>query len=151
MRKPSAYIIFALFTLCLAACGGRHSPVLPSNLAQFQLVQNARTATGDTASSPGTTVYKLGDAGPNAYIVEDMRIGADGKMYYTTAPSADPEAARGELGSFDFTTHKQVYQELSYGPGYVEETTHGVWVEEAENASGHPTIDRYTGVGGSDK
>lgn len=139
--------IFAAFALCVAACSGRQTPAVPVNFAQFQHVQN--TAAGALSNSPGTTVYTLGDGGSNAHQVEDMRIGADGKMYYTTGPDHDPPMS-GEVGNFDFATHKQTYQTVAYWPAYLDETAHGLWVEEANNISGQPTIDHYSGIGGTD-
>jgi hypothetical protein len=61
-----------------------------------------------------------------------------------------PYPKAGQIGRFDVTTHKQTYQVEKYAPGFIEQTTGGVWVTEANNASANPTIDRYTSVGGRD-
>ena len=57
----------------------------------------------------------------------------------------------GEVGTFDIATHSQSYQVLSYAPGFLEETNDGsIWVQELNNASGNPLIDRYAGINGAD-
>jgi len=103
-------------------------------------------------SQPAAQVYVLGDGGANAANVFDMRIGADGNLYYTTVPqiSGTPYPTSGEIGQFDLNSRTQQYGTVRYAPGFIDETDAGVWVQEWNNATGNPTIDRYSAIGGKD-
>lgn len=127
----------------LAACGGRPATFVPPAM-QYQSVESAGT-------SPAN-VYVLGDGGVNTQYLSDMRVGADGQLYYSTSPNIQqsPIPTSGEIGSFNFSTHTQQYQTVGYWPGFIQMTTSAVWVEEANNASKKPTIDKYTAIGGTD-
>ncbi len=74
------------------------------------------------------------------------------RLYYSTSPNIEqsPIPNTGEIGSFNFKTHAQSYQTVAYWPGFIQMTAGGVWVEEANNASGNPTIDRYSAINGTD-
>lgn len=150
-----------LLSASLAACGGGTNTVptqgnagLPQS-GSFQVpVANKSTASGERSSTVNDqTVYTLGDGTTNAALVSDMRFGSDGKLYYSAMgqfPSSGYPVT-GEIGTFDLTTHAQSYQVVPYSPGFVDETSDGsVWVEEFNNASTHPTIDRYAGINGVD-
>ena len=147
MSRPDLRLSLAAVAIfALSACGG-HGPdsTVPLAPMQFQHVQNA--------SESGPVVYTLGDGGANASNLWDLRLGADGKLYWTTNPalSGCPWPTSGEVGNFDVSTHAQTYQTVSYGPSFIQETSNGsVWVEEWNNSSGAPTIDRYAGIGGAD-
>src|SRR5579885_419595 len=140
----------------LCACGqiqhGAGSPVVPQS---FQRMEPAPAPNGDLLrdGNARTPVFKLGDGGPNAHVVYDARVGADEQLYYSTNPNiaASPVPVSGEIGSFNFTSHAQHYQSVSYNPGFIEETADGsVWVGEFNNSSGNPAFDRYSVIGGKD-
>ena len=143
-RVRSRYVAAVLCILGLGACGGHAAPGIPQFPMQFQRAESLE--------SSGTSVFTLGDGTVNSQQISDMRVGADGKLYYSTSPSVaqSPVPTSGEIGSFDFTTHAQVYQTVAYLPGFLEETSAGVWVGEANNSTGNPAFDRYTAIGGTD-
>lgn len=145
----------AIAIFALSACGhsGSIAPV-PLDLSSFQRAQvSTTTTTSNHAGINGAVVYSLGDGGPNTALTQDLRIGADGKAYWSTTPNLTyPDLpTSGEMGSFDLSSHADSYQALSYAPGNIDETSDGsVWVTEFNNVSGDPTIDRYAGIYGGD-
>ncbi|HEV3154427.1 MAG TPA: hypothetical protein VGZ02_11530 [Candidatus Baltobacteraceae bacterium] len=139
----------AIMAFAVSACGARNAALPASSIPmQFQRIQSDVTRVPIYGS--GTTVYTLGDGGANSAGVADMRLGVDGKLYYATT-SQNIGSLSGEIGKFDLTTRTQTFQAVSYTPSFIDETSNGsVWVEEFDNASGTPTIDKYAGIGGTD-
>jgi streptogramin lyase len=154
LARPVFRVCSAVLVVCaLAACAGRSggSPLLPGEFTQFQRVQNVAGGSPDAA---GPQVVSLGNGNAaDSAVVLDLRVGADGGLYFTTEPApaqGKPFPNAGQIGRLDFTTHKQTFRVEKYAPGFIEQTTGGVWVTEANNASAKPAIDRYTSIGGSD-
>ncbi|HEV3155412.1 MAG TPA: hypothetical protein VGZ02_16495 [Candidatus Baltobacteraceae bacterium] len=142
---------FAFVTLSaavLAACASQAPPV-PRVAQQYQIAQPVAFA-----KNPDTQVYTLGDGGPNAQNVNGLQVGADGAFYFTVAatPTATPWPTAGEIGRFNPVARTQTFAAVPYMPGAIDETASGaVFVQEFNNTSGTPTVDRYSGIGGTDK
>lgn len=132
--------LVAAALIALSACAGTRITPEASSLS-------IRSSAVVTASS-AVHVYPIGDGSPNATIAADLRLGANGRLFYALTGTS---STNGEIGWFDPQSHTQNFEQTgTYQPAFVEETSDGtLWVSEYNNTSGQPTIDRYSGgIGG---
>lgn len=149
MRHRLVRIAALISAAALAACASHAAAPLPSPATGFGHAVASPSGGGGTN---GGSVYVMGDGSTETAFTTDFNLGADGKIYYASMPAYNNGwSTIGEIGTFDPSTHAQTYQIVPYAPGFIKETADGsVWVTELNNVSGNPTVDRYTGINGSD-
>ncbi|MBV8489842.1 MAG: hypothetical protein JO199_04860 [Candidatus Eremiobacteraeota bacterium] len=139
-----------VFLLAVVACNSTSGSLTPGGSQQQFVARPWTTA----PISPGVTVVTLGNGNPKySGQVFDLRVGTDGGLYYSLDPLglASPTPGNGTIGRYDFATQKQQYALTPYQPGFLEQTSTGVWVAEAADPSGKVIVDHYKSIGGTNK
>src|SRR5579871_5363173 len=120
------FAVLAASIVTLSACGGTSVPLRDAPMTSM------RTAVIEQPSS-AVHAYFIGDGSSNAFFVQDLQLGADGRLFYTLAGS---NATSGEIGWFNPRSHTQSFAVTNgYQPAFISETADGsVWVSEYNNA-----------------
>ncbi len=130
----------AIAAACVfAACSSQSVTTAAPPVAPGEpLSQATGLATFGDAASAGVTVFPIASHGT----LQDMRVGTDGKLYYTMEPSGDGHT--NQIGVFDFSTQAGFLRQVPYGVSNIAQDAGGVWVTTFGT-----TVYRYTNIHGN--